>query len=91
MTDEKKSDNRECAGCKLVNICKQDCAETGVNRDKEIKAVLLCLVIPCVLLLVTVIAFSSLLSPLAGCLIGICSLAFYYGLYYLIKGKKEIR
>lgn len=89
MTGEKRPDNGECAGCKLVDICKQDCTVTDENRDKELNAVLLCLVIPCVLLLVAVIMFSILLSTLAGCIAGLCSLVVYYGLFYLLKGRKE--
>lgn len=70
-----------------MDICKQDCVSTEKEHDKEIKAILLCLVIPCVLLLGSVIIFSILLSTLVGCLAGICLLIIYYGLFYLLKEK----
>lgn len=85
----KETDNSECVGCKLADICKQDCVTTEKNHDIEMKAILLCLVIPCVLLLGSVIMFSITLSTLTGCLAGICLLVIYYGLFYLLKRMKR--
>ena len=58
-------------------------------RDLVVKAIWLCLVIPCVAFLFVVIGISSCFSTLIGCLSGLIMLAVYYTGYYLFKGKKE--
>lgn len=59
-------------------------------RDLEVRAIWLCLVIPCVAFLAVVIGVSSCVSALAGCLSGLLLLAVYYIGYYQLKGKREI-
>lgn len=59
-------------------------------RDLEVKAIWLCLVIPCITFLVVVIGISTYFSTLMSCLSGLLLLAVYYTGYYFLKGKNEI-
>lgn len=87
VADVKKPNHDECAGCKLAGFCHADCDAAEKHRDKEVKAIWLCLVVPCVLFLAVVVAVSTWVSTLAGCMSGIVALAAYFGLFYLLKDR----
>lgn len=53
------------------------------NPVAEKKAIWLCLVLPCILFVVSVMAFSSWISSLWGCIIGVFALTVYFGLFYM--------
>lgn len=59
------------------------------QRNLEVKAILWCLVIPCVVFLTVVMCVSAFFTTPAGCLFGLISLAVYFIGYYVIQGRKE--
>ncbi len=87
MTKKKRPENGECTGCRLIKFCKYDCATADDANESEVKAIMLCLVVPCVLLIIAVLALSLLISTFWGCIFGLCTVIIYYGLFYLLKGR----
>ena len=63
--------------------------EVEEMENLEVKAIFICLVIPCLLLLTVVIFFTHFIQAVYGCMIGILALAAYYGIYYLLLGDKK--
>lgn len=57
------------------------------DQNLEQTAIWMCLVIPCVLFLMLVMAGSLLFTSLIGCIAGLMSLAIYYGAFYLLRDK----
>ena len=86
-----KSSKEECVGCKFAEICKSDCNSYEKNSGREIRAIILCLILPCILFLSIVIVIAICKSALMGCVLGLISLAVYFGLFYLFKNTdKEV-
>lgn len=61
--------------------------EVEESGDMEVKAIWICLVLPCLLFIMMVLVGSIIVSALAGCMAGILSLVAYYGFYYLFGNK----
>lgn len=58
-------------------------------RNLEVKAILWCLAIPCIIFLTVVMCVSAFFTTPAGCLSGLAALAVYFIVYYVIQGRKE--
>lgn len=58
-------------------------------RNLEVKAILWCLAIPCIIFLTVVMCVSAFFTTPAGCLSGLVALAVYFIVYYVIQGRKE--
>lgn len=68
-----------------------DHVQVEERQDAEVTAIWLCLVIPCMLFLVSVITVTVIFSPLEGCLAGVVAMIAYFGGFYLLKKKKNNR